>query len=85
MLMSIYNSQKTYKTTDGTLNKNAVLHLSRSGRDMSHAVFDSLSSKLPSYQSYVTNGTKIYQAILSQTKDYNRGKDLGKQGLQLNI
>lgn len=85
MLRSIYNSQEAYKTTDGALNKNAVLRLSRSGRDMSHAVFDSLSSKLPSYQSYVTNGTKIYQAILSQTKDYNRGKELEKQGLQFAI
>lgn len=85
MLRSIYNSQESYRTADGALNKNAVLRLSRSGREMSHAVFDSLSSKLPSYQSYVVNGTKIYQAILSQTKEYNRGKELEKQGLQFAI
>ncbi|WP_417436479.1 hypothetical protein [Hoeflea sp.] len=85
MLRSIYNSPESYTTSDGLLNKNKVLRLSRAGRDMSHAVFDSLTAKLPSYESYVRNGSKVYQAILSQIKEYNKGKTLEKQGFQFAI
>ncbi|MDU9002766.1 ORC-CDC6 family AAA ATPase [Sedimentitalea todarodis] len=85
MLRSIYNSQESYTTSDGSLNKNKILRLSRTGRDMSHAVFDSLTSKLPSYTSYVQNGSKIYQAILTQIKEYNKGKELERQGFQFAV
>ena len=52
---------------------------------MSHAVYDSLDTKLPSYESYVENGTHIYRAILSKIKEFNRGKPLEKQGMQFAV
>lgn len=85
MLRAIYNSPEAYTTSDGSLNKNKILRLSRTGRDMSHAVFDSLTSKLPSYESYVQNGSKVYQTILTQIKEYNKGKSLEKQGFQFAV
>ena len=85
MLRSILNSPDTYITANGGLNKAKLLRLSRVGRDMSHAVFDSLTAKLPSYKSYVESGSRAYQAILSQIRDFNRDKDLEKQGLQFAV
>lgn len=85
MLRAIYNSPESYLNSDRSLNKQKILRLSRGGRELSHAVFDSLTAKLPSYESYVENGTIIYQTILSQIKDYNRGKTSERQGLQFAI
>ncbi|SPF77004.1 hypothetical protein ALP8811_02023 [Aliiroseovarius pelagivivens] len=85
MLRAIYNSPDAYLNSDGSLNKAKVLRLSRAGRDMSHAVFDSLTAKLPSYESYVENGSKLYQSILSELKAFNKGKVTSKQGIQFAI
>lgn len=85
MLRSIFNSPETYINSAGKINKTKILKLSRIGRDMSHSVYDSLNAKLPSYESYVENGTLIYQAILSQIRVFNQGKPLEKQGTQFAI
>lgn len=85
MLRAIYNSPESYMTTDGSLNKRKILEVSRYGRDMSHSVYSSLEAKLPSYQSYVQNGAKIYQAILANIKSFNSEKDLRSQALQFGI
>lgn len=85
MLRTIYNSPESYLNSDGSLNKAKVLRLSRAGRDMSHAVFDSLTAKLPSYESYVENGSKLYQSILSELKKFNKGKAPSRQGIQFAI
>ncbi|MDD8022393.1 MAG: hypothetical protein PHX82_04705 [Paracoccaceae bacterium] len=85
MLRSIFNSPESYINSAGKLNKTKILKLSRMGRDMSHAVYDSLNAKLPSYKSYVENGSSLYQAILSQIRAFNNGKTLEKQGTQFAI
>jgi energy-coupling factor transporter ATP-binding protein EcfA2 len=85
MLRSIFNSPETYINSAGKINKTKTLKLSRIGRDMSHSVYESLNAKLPSYESYVENGTLIYQAILSQIRAFNQGKPLEKQGTQFAI
>lgn len=85
MLRNIYNSPKSFLNTDGVLNRAKVLQLSKSGRDMAHAVYDSLSVKMPSYKSYVEIGSRVYQAILTQMKAYNTGKDPRKHALQFGI
>ncbi|TDL90763.1 hypothetical protein [Meridianimarinicoccus aquatilis] len=85
MLRAVYNSPESYLNSDGSLNKAKVLRLSRAGRDMSHAVFDSLTAKLPSYESYVENGSKLYQAILSELKAFNKGKVPSRQAIQFAI
>lgn len=85
MLRAIFNSPASYRGANGRLNKTKVLQLSRIGRDMSHSVYDSLGAKLPSYGSYVSNGSRLYQAILAQIKEFNKGKELEKQGLQFAI
>lgn len=85
MLRAIFNSPTLYLSANGKLNKTKVLQLSRIGRDMSHSVYDSLSAKLPSYGSYVNNGSRLYQAILAQIREFNKGKALEKQGLQFAI
>lgn len=85
MLRTIYNAQDSHITSDGQLNRRKILELSRYGRDMSHAVYHSLESKLPSYKSYVSNGSKIYQAILASIKAFNSDKDLSQQALQIGL
>ncbi|WP_417794572.1 hypothetical protein [Terasakiella pusilla] len=85
MLRTIFNSPESYMSSSGKLNKTKLLKLSRMGRDMSHAVYDSLTAKLPSYETYVENGSVIYQEILVQIKSYNQGKELEKQGTQFAI
>ena len=85
MLRAMFNSPETYIGSNGKLNKTKVLKLSRIARDMSHAVYDSLNAKLPSYESYVENGSLIYQAIIAQIKAFNQGKPLEKQGMQFAI
>lgn len=85
MLRAIYNSPAAYITNEGTLSKSKVLQLARSGRDMSHAVYESLPAKMPSYKSYVENGSRIYQALLSKVKTYNSTKEIGSQALQFGI
>ena len=85
MLRPIFSSPESHLGSNGKLNKSKVLKLSRLGRDMSHAVYDSLDTKLPSYESYMENGTHIYRAILSKIKEFNRGKPLEKQGMQFAI
>ena len=47
MLRTIYNSQESYLTSDGLINKRKTLELSRYGRDMSHAVYQVFRSKAP--------------------------------------
>lgn len=85
MLRAIFNSPENYISSTGRLNKTKILKLSRLGRDMSHSVYESLNAKLPSYKSYVENGSLIYQSILSQIKNFNQGKQLEKQGTQFAI
>ncbi|WP_287020864.1 hypothetical protein [Cobetia sp.] len=85
MLRSIFNSPEAYINASGALNKSQLLRLSRAGREMSHAVYDSLTAKLPSYKSYVENGSRAYQAILTQIRGFNKGKPLEKQGLQFAV
>ncbi|MGO3004022.1 MULTISPECIES: hypothetical protein [unclassified Halomonas] len=85
MLRSVFNTPDTYINTNGGLNKSKLLRLSRIGRDMSHGVYDSLTAKLPSYESYVENGSRAYQAILAQIRDFNKGKPLEKQALQFAV
>ena len=85
MLRPIFSSPDSHLGLNRKLNKMKVLKLSRIGRDMSHAVYDSLNTKLPTYESYVENGTHIYRAILSKIKEFNRRKPLEKQGTQFGI
>ncbi|MEH6490943.1 hypothetical protein [Halopseudomonas sp.] len=85
MLRSIYNSPESYFNTDGTLSKSKVLALSRSGKEMSHGVYTSLETKVPSLKSYVMNGDVIYRALLDNIKEFNSGKERSEQTMQFGI
>lgn len=85
MLRSIYDAQSSSINADGSLSRNRVLAFARQGREMSHAVYNSLNDKLPPYRYFVQNGTVMYQAILNSVKDFNRGKEAGRQAIQFGI
>ncbi|WP_143514947.1 hypothetical protein [Pseudomonas mosselii] len=85
MLRSIYNSPESYINTDGSLSKSKALTLARSGKEMSHGVYSSLETKVPSLKSYVLNGDVIYRALLDSIKEFNQGKDRPEQTMQFGI
>ncbi len=85
MLRSIYNAQESFINSDGSLSKSRVLTLARQGREMSHAVYTSLNDKLPPYRKFTQNGERIYQAILTSLKEFNKGKDPNRQAIQFGI
>lgn len=85
MLRVIYNSPDSYFNSDGSLSKSKMLTLSRSGKEMSHGVYDSLEAKVPSLKSYVENGGVIYRALLDSIKEFNFGKDRAEQTMQFGI
>lgn len=85
MLRAIYNSPESYFNADGSLSKAKVLSLSRSGREMSHGVYSSLETKIPSLKSYVKNGEFIYRTLLDSVKEFNAGKDRAEQTMQFGI
>ncbi len=85
MLRAIYNSPESYFNADGSLSKSKILSLSRSGKEMSHAVYSSLEAKLPSLKSYVQNGESVYRAILNSIQEFNGGKPPSEQTMQFGI
>ncbi|GMG83999.1 hypothetical protein LNKW23_32130 [Paralimibaculum aggregatum] len=85
MIRAIADSKNSYISSEQKLQRRKVLELSRQGRDMSHATFASLGSKLPAYKAFIESGSKIYQSILSTLKAYNTGKPLPQHGLQFGM
>ncbi len=45
------------------------------------ALFSSLSTKLPMYANFITEGSKVYQRMIDGIKEYNRSKDVLHQSV----
>lgn len=45
------------------------------------ALFSSLSTKLPMYANFITEGSKVYQRMIDAIKEYNRSKDVLHQSV----
>lgn len=85
MLRSIYNNPDSFLNDDGNLIRSKIFPLSRSGRDMSHSVYDAIEARLPPMSSYVENGKQIYSEILDSIKSYNASRTLENHALQFGI
>ncbi|WPY96877.1 hypothetical protein T8T21_19495 (plasmid) [Limimaricola variabilis] len=85
MLRAIVEEKDRYTSRDGTLDRRKVFELSRASREMSHNVYDSLSMKLPSYANYIQSGANIYQKIVAEIKEFNRGKDNKSHAVEIGL
>jgi len=85
MLRTIYHDQASGITHGNAIDRRKLLVLAKQGRELSHAVYESLSYKIPAYRAFVSTGQSVYQSLLSILKDFNKEKPDNNQALQVGI
>lgn len=64
-----------------TVTRARVLKAIHQNNQSIFALFSSLSSKLPMYANFITEGSKLYQRMVELIKEYNRTKDVLHQSV----
>lgn len=71
--------------SDGTLERRKLLDAVKVSRDNSHAVYDALIYKLPTYKTFIQTGDNVFSQLIELLKVYNRNRPSSQHGIEIGI
>ena len=85
MLRTIYHDEEHISSSTSNIDRRKLLDIAKHSRDLSHNVYDSLATKLPTYKHFVDTGLEVYRRIISSVKEFNRDKADDNQALEIGL
>lgn len=68
-----------------TIDRRKLLEIAKQGRESSHNVYESLTSKLPAYREFVAAGRELYQSLIQSLKDFNKERSENNQAVEIGL
>ena len=68
-----------------SLDRRKLLDAVKISRDNSHAVYDALVFKLPTYRKFIETGDEIYSKLIESLKEFNRNRTGKSHGIEIGL